>query len=72
MTADAMTIRDGVRLVLTNDLEFSSLWLKKVPRHQQLSLSVSTMLSFSGNDVRSAFERVLVTTTDDQQGHHAE
>jgi hypothetical protein len=65
MTADAMTIRDGVRLVLTNDLEFSSLWHKKVPRQMQSSLGVSALLQVSRIDVRSAFGRVLVTTADE-------
>ena len=65
MTTDAMTARDGVRLVLPNDLEFSSLWPKKVPRYHQSSLGVRNMLRFREIEVRSAFERVLVTTTDD-------
>ena len=65
MTTDAMTARDGVRLVLTNDLEFSSLWHKKVPRQMQSSLGVSAMLQVSRIDVQSAFGRVLVTTADE-------
>jgi hypothetical protein len=66
MTADAMTIRAGLRLVLGNDLEFSTLWPQKIPRNQQSSLSIGCLLSIRGIEIRSAFGRVLATTTDDE------
>ena len=66
LTADAMTIRAGLRLVLTNDIKFSTLWPQKVPRTQQSSLSVGSMLTMGRSDIQGAFRRVLATTTDDE------
>jgi hypothetical protein len=65
MTADAVTIRDGLRLVLTNDLEFSTLWPQKVPRTKQSSLSMGSLMAIRGIEIRGAFGRVLATTTVD-------
>ena len=66
LTADAMTIRAGLRLVLTNDPKFSTLWHQKVPRNQQSSLSVGAMLKMGGSEIRGAFRRVIATATDDE------
>ena len=66
MTADAMTVRAGLRLVLGNDLKFSNLWNQKLHRSRQSSLSLGSMLTVGGREIRGAFGRVLATQTEDE------
>ena len=66
MTADAMTVRAGLRLVLGNDLEFSNLWNQKLHRSRQSSLSLGSMVKIRACEIRGAFGRVLATQTEDE------